>query len=39
MLSWYPLGLADDHGEVSEDLVPSVLDAALRHNLKVNMSF
>ncbi|XP_017319332.1 glycoprotein endo-alpha-1,2-mannosidase-like protein [Ictalurus punctatus] len=35
VLSWYPLGLADDHGEPSEDLVPSILDAALRHNLKV----
>ncbi|XP_053083338.1 glycoprotein endo-alpha-1,2-mannosidase-like protein [Pangasianodon hypophthalmus] len=35
VLSWYPPGLADDHGEPSEDLVPSILDAALRHNLKV----
>ncbi|KAK3551631.1 hypothetical protein QTP70_020836 [Hemibagrus guttatus] len=34
VLSWYPLGLADDHGEPSEDLVPWILDAALRHNLK-----
>ncbi|TSK34909.1 Glycoprotein endo-alpha-1,2-mannosidase-like protein [Bagarius yarrelli] len=35
VLSWYPLGLADEHGEPSEDLVPWILDAALRHNLKV----
>ncbi|GAA6103016.1 glycoprotein endo-alpha-1,2-mannosidase-like protein [Tachysurus ichikawai] len=35
VLSWYPLGLADDHGEPFEDLVPWILDAALRHNLKV----
>ncbi|KAF5899421.1 glycoprotein endo-alpha-1,2-mannosidase-like protein [Clarias magur] len=35
VLSWYPPGLADDHGEPSEDMVPSILDAALRHNLKV----
>ncbi|KAL7874453.1 hypothetical protein SRHO_G00054230 [Serrasalmus rhombeus] len=35
VLSWYPPGLADDHGEPTEDLVPSILDAAIRHGLKV----
>jgi len=35
VLSWYPPGLADDNGEPVEDLVPDVLDAAYRHNLKV----
>ncbi|KAL0984735.1 hypothetical protein UPYG_G00146020 [Umbra pygmaea] len=35
VLSWYPPGLADDNGEPIEDLVPAVLDAAHRHNLKV----
>lgn len=35
VLSWYPPGLADDNGEPAEDLVPAVLDAAYRHNLKV----
>ncbi|XP_062848240.1 glycoprotein endo-alpha-1,2-mannosidase-like protein [Trichomycterus rosablanca] len=35
VLSWYPVGLADNYGEPSEDLVPSILDSALRHNLKV----
>ncbi|TKS82358.1 Glycoprotein endo-alpha-1,2-mannosidase-like protein [Collichthys lucidus] len=34
VLSWYPPGLADDNGEPAEDLVPAVLDAAYRHNLK-----
>uniref|UniRef100_A0A8C2X450 Mannosidase endo-alpha like n=1 Tax=Cyclopterus lumpus TaxID=8103 RepID=A0A8C2X450_CYCLU len=35
VLSWYPPSLADDNGEPTEDLVPVVLDAAYRHNLKV----
>lgn len=35
VLSWYPPGVADEHGEPTEDLVPSVLDAAHRHSLKV----
>ncbi|KAJ0066503.1 hypothetical protein NL108_013969, partial [Boleophthalmus pectinirostris] len=35
VVSWYPPGLADDNGEPTEDLVPAVLDAAYRHNLKV----
>ncbi|KAM7421248.1 hypothetical protein PAMA_015412 [Pampus argenteus] len=35
VLSWYPPGVADDNGEPAEDLVPAVLDAAYRHNLKV----
>lgn len=35
ILSWYPPGLADDNGEPAEDLVPTVLDTAYRHNLKV----
>lgn len=37
VLSWYPPGLADDNGEPAEDLVPAVLDAAYRHNLKVKI--
>uniref|UniRef100_A0A672I6G9 Glycoprotein endo-alpha-1,2-mannosidase-like protein n=1 Tax=Salarias fasciatus TaxID=181472 RepID=A0A672I6G9_SALFA len=28
VLSWYPPGVADDHGEPTEDLVPAVMDAA-----------
>lgn len=35
MLSWYPPGVADDHGEPTEDMVPAVLDAAHRHSIKV----
>lgn len=35
MLSWYPPGVADDHGEPTEDLVPAVMDAAHRHSIKV----
>lgn len=35
VLSWYSPGLADDNGEPTEDLVPAILDAAHRHNLKV----
>lgn len=35
VLSWYPPGVADEHGEPTEDLVPSVMDAARRHSLKV----
>ncbi|XP_033837224.1 glycoprotein endo-alpha-1,2-mannosidase-like protein [Periophthalmus magnuspinnatus] len=35
VVSWYPPGLADDNGEPTEDLIPAVLDAAYRHNLKV----
>lgn len=35
VLSWYPPGVADDHGEACEDLVPHVLDAAHRRSLKV----
>lgn len=35
VLSWYPPGVADDHGEPSEDLVPAVMDAAHRHRIKV----
>lgn len=35
MLSWYPPGVADDHGEPAEDLVPAVMDAAHRHSIKV----
>lgn len=38
VLSWYPPGLADDNGEPTEDMVPAVLDAAYRHNLKVRAS-
>ncbi|XP_077430882.1 glycoprotein endo-alpha-1,2-mannosidase-like protein [Vanacampus margaritifer] len=35
VLSWYPPGMADDNGEPTEDFVPSILDAAYTHNLKV----
>lgn len=35
VLSWYPPGVADNHGEPTEDLVPAVMDAAHRHSLKV----
>lgn len=35
VLSWYPPGVADEHGEPSEDLVPAVMDAAHRHHIKV----
>lgn len=35
MLSWYPPGVADDHGGPTEDLVPAVMDAAHRHSIKV----
>ena len=35
VLSWYPPGVGDDHGEPSEDLVPAVMDAAHRHRIKV----
>uniref|UniRef100_A0A1A7X6F9 Mannosidase, endo-alpha-like n=1 Tax=Iconisemion striatum TaxID=60296 RepID=A0A1A7X6F9_9TELE len=34
VLSWYPPGVADPHGEPTEDLVPAVLDAAQRHSIK-----
>lgn len=35
VLSWYPPGVADDHGGPTEDLVPAVMDAAHRHSIKV----
>lgn len=35
VLSWYPPGVADEHGKPSEDLVPAVMDAAHRHSIKV----
>ena len=35
VLSWYPPGVADNHGEPTEDLVPAVMDAAQRHSIKV----
>ncbi|KAM4699590.1 glycoprotein endo-alpha-1,2-mannosidase-like protein isoform 1-T2 [Discoglossus pictus] len=35
VLSWYPQGTADENGETVEDLVPLVLEAAHRHNIKV----
>ncbi|KAM6115925.1 LOW QUALITY PROTEIN: glycoprotein endo-alpha-1,2-mannosidase-like protein [Phoenicopterus ruber ruber] len=35
VLSWYPPGLADDNGEPSDSLVPSILDAAHRYAIKV----
>ncbi|TRY99011.1 hypothetical protein DNTS_024563 [Danionella cerebrum] len=36
VLSWYPPGVADEHGQPSEDIVPAVMDAAQRHSIKVN---
>ncbi|KAM4794764.1 glycoprotein endo-alpha-1,2-mannosidase-like protein [Rhinophrynus dorsalis] len=35
VLSWYPPGTADENGEAVEDLVPLVLEAAQRYNIKV----
>ncbi|CAH2222080.1 glyco endo-alpha-1,2-mannosidase [Pelobates cultripes] len=35
VLSWYPPGTADENGEAVEDLVPLILNAALRYNIKV----
>ncbi|XP_053310536.1 glycoprotein endo-alpha-1,2-mannosidase-like protein [Spea bombifrons] len=35
VLSWYPPGTADENGEAVEDLVPLILDAAHRYNIKV----
>ncbi|XP_053718174.1 glycoprotein endo-alpha-1,2-mannosidase-like protein isoform X1 [Synchiropus splendidus] len=35
VLSWYPPGVADDHGEPTEGLVAAVMDAAQRHSIKV----
>ena len=35
VLSWYPPGVADNHGAPTEDLVPAVMDAAHRHSIKV----
>lgn len=35
VLSWYPPGVADEHGKPTEDLVPAVMDAAHRHSIKV----
>ncbi|KAG9492904.1 glycoprotein endo-alpha-1,2-mannosidase-like protein [Eleutherodactylus coqui] len=35
VLSWYPLGTADENGEAVENLVPLVLDAAHKYEIKV----
>lgn len=35
VLSWYPPGVADEHGKPTEDVVPAVMDAAHRHSIKV----
>lgn len=37
MVSWYPPGLSDDNGEPTEDIVPAILEAAHRRNLKVGV--
>ncbi|XP_063297389.1 glycoprotein endo-alpha-1,2-mannosidase [Pelobates fuscus] len=34
-LSWYPPGMSDDNGEPWDDLVPVILDAAHKYELKV----
>ncbi|XP_029114594.1 glycoprotein endo-alpha-1,2-mannosidase [Scleropages formosus] len=34
-LSWYPPGMKDDNGEPTDDIVPLVLDLALKYQLKV----
>ncbi|XP_071509149.1 glycoprotein endo-alpha-1,2-mannosidase-like [Diadema antillarum] len=34
-ISWYPAGLADDQGKPSDDLIPTYLDTAHKHGLKV----
>ncbi|XP_062889248.1 glycoprotein endo-alpha-1,2-mannosidase-like isoform X1 [Mobula hypostoma] len=34
-LSWYPPGLSDDNGEPTDDLVPAILEAAHKYQLKV----
>ncbi|GCC27444.1 glycoprotein endo-alpha-1,2-mannosidase-like isoform X1 [Chiloscyllium punctatum] len=34
-LSWYPPGLSDENGEPTEDLVPVILEAADKYQLKV----
>ncbi|XP_029449912.1 glycoprotein endo-alpha-1,2-mannosidase-like [Rhinatrema bivittatum] len=34
-LSWYPPGMADEHGEPTDDLVPAILDTAHKYKLKV----
>ncbi|XP_048453472.1 glycoprotein endo-alpha-1,2-mannosidase-like isoform X1 [Rhincodon typus] len=34
-LSWYPPGLSDENGEPAEDLVPVILEAANKYQLKV----
>ncbi|XP_043924511.1 glycoprotein endo-alpha-1,2-mannosidase-like [Protopterus annectens] len=34
-LSWYPPGMADEAGEPADDIVPSLLDAAHKYQLKV----
>ncbi|XP_067840869.1 glycoprotein endo-alpha-1,2-mannosidase-like isoform X2 [Heptranchias perlo] len=34
-LSWYPPGLSDENGEPTEDLVPVILEAAHKYQLKV----
>ncbi|XP_037549645.1 glycoprotein endo-alpha-1,2-mannosidase-like protein [Nematolebias whitei] len=39
VLSWYPPGVADEHGEPTDDLVPTVLDAAQKHSIKVAFHF
>uniref|UniRef100_UPI00358E82E1 glycoprotein endo-alpha-1,2-mannosidase-like protein n=1 Tax=Myxine glutinosa TaxID=7769 RepID=UPI00358E82E1 len=35
VISWYPLGMADDHGRPTDDLVPTIMDAANHYGLKV----
>jgi glycoprotein endo-alpha-1,2-mannosidase len=35
IVSWYPPGLADDHGKPLDPLMPAILDAAHQYKLKV----
>lgn len=36
-ISWYPPGMKDDNGDTTDDIVPLVLDAAHKYQIKVFM--
>lgn len=38
-VSWYPPGMKDDNGEPSEDIVPLILEVAVKYNVKVEVFF
>lgn len=38
-VSWYPRAIADSQGRSWEDLIPSLLDAAAKYDLKVKKIF